>query len=199
MESGYPVDCASQNGYFAGGHGDFTVLLDAARRYFYFYFGNYSGPDSAQGIAVARMAYTDRANPVGRVWKFYQGSWREPGLKGQVSAILPARVSWNHADADAFWGPSLHWNTFLEQYVMLLNQSCCEPGWPSGGIYVSFNRSLSNAGGWTAPQKIFTPDSNDQHYPQVIGIEPGGTDKVAGRIARFFLGGESRWEILFSH
>lgn len=27
LESGYPVDCSSQNGFFAGGNGDFSVVL----------------------------------------------------------------------------------------------------------------------------------------------------------------------------
>ncbi|MEZ5355826.1 MAG: hypothetical protein R2762_24595, partial [Bryobacteraceae bacterium] len=47
LESGYPDDCGAENGYFAGGHGDFTVTLDRERRYFYFHFDNYSGPDGA--------------------------------------------------------------------------------------------------------------------------------------------------------
>ena len=52
----------AQNGYFAGGHGDFSVILDQEQRYFYFLFDNYSGPLEHQGVAVARMAFEDRAN-----------------------------------------------------------------------------------------------------------------------------------------
>ncbi len=196
LESAYAPDCNSPPGYFAGGHGDFTVLLDSSRRYFYFYFSNYSGPWFSQGIAVARMAFADRANPVGRVWKFHRGRWREPGLYGQVTALLPARVAWNRPDTDSFWGPSLHWNTYLNQYVMLLNNSCCEPGWPQEGIYVSFNPDLSRPYGWTPPQKILDGDQA-AWYPQVIGLEPDMTDKVAGQVARFYMSGDSRWEIVF--
>ncbi len=35
LSSGYAVNCAAQNKYFAGGHGDFSVILDRHRRYFY--------------------------------------------------------------------------------------------------------------------------------------------------------------------
>lgn len=34
-------------------------------------------------------------------------------------------------------------------------------------------------------------------YPVVQGLEPGGTDKLAGRKARFFMARDSKWEIEF--
>ena len=34
-------DCGSRNGFFAGGHGDFSVIYDWNSGYFYFLFGNY--------------------------------------------------------------------------------------------------------------------------------------------------------------
>jgi hypothetical protein len=197
MESGYWPDCNAQNGYFAGGNGDFTVLLDSAQEYFYFYFTNYSGPLYSQGVAVARMAFADRGNPAGHVWKFFQGTWQEPGRFGRSTAILPARESWTSAYTDSFWGPSLHWNIFLNQYVMLLSRSCCESGFPSEGIYISFNPDLGDPTGWTPPEKILGADQAGW-YPQVIGIEQDGTDKVAGEVARFFMKGESYWELVFS-
>ncbi len=197
LDSGYAPDCSAQNGYFAGGHGDFSVLPDRQRQYFYFYFGNYSGPGASQGIAAARLSFADRASPAGRVQKFFRGAWREPGLGGRVTAVLPAYVSWSQPNTDAFWGPSLHWNTALNQYVMLLNRSCCEPGWPSEGIYVSFSPDLASPYSWSPPQQILGREEAGW-YPQVIGLEPGMSDKEAGETARFFLAGESRWEIVFS-
>ncbi|OFV97851.1 MAG: hypothetical protein A3H28_07415 [Acidobacteria bacterium RIFCSPLOWO2_02_FULL_61_28] len=198
LESGYSADCNARNGIFAGGHGDFTVLLDRWRQHFYFYFTNYSGPLSSQGVAVARMAFNDRRRPVGQVWKFQDNNWGEPGLGGRVTAILPARVSWNRSETDSFWGPALHWNTFLNQYVMLLSRSCCAPKWPQEGVYVSFNPDLSNPHSWSPPTKLL--DGKDaQWYPQVVGIGPPLTDKIAGRIARFYMAGESRWFIVFDY
>lgn len=196
LAPGDEPDCSSANGYFAGGHGDFTVLPDQERQFFYFYFGNYGGPESSQGIGVARMAFADRAEPAGKVWKFFQGGWDEPGLGGRVTAILPARIPWSRPDTDAFWGPSLHWNTALNRYVMLLSRACCEPGWPAEGIYVSFSSDIGNPYGWSPPEKILDRDQA-RWYPQVIGLEPGASDRLAGAVARFFLGGDSHFEIVF--
>lgn len=66
---------SSQNGYFAGGHGDVSVITDPEGKYFYFFSGNYSGRLETQGVAVAGLALRDRYNPVGNVWKYYQGAW----------------------------------------------------------------------------------------------------------------------------
>lgn len=195
LASGSEPNCSAQNGYFAGGHGDFTVLIDEAGEYFYFYFSTYAGDTSEQGIAVARMRVEDRADPVGNVWKYFDGAWEEPGLYGRVSPAFPAAVDWGQENADAFWGPSLHYNTYLGQYVALLNRSCCAPGWPQEGVYVSFNRDLGDPQGWSEPRKII---SGGSWYPQIVGLGPEETDKRTGSFARFFVGGHSEYEIVFA-
>jgi hypothetical protein len=199
LESGYPLDCSAQNGFFAGGHGDFSVLLGRNRKYFYFLFSNYAGPQEAQGVALARMRVDRRSTPVGAVEKYYAGGWSEPGLGGQVSAIFPANVVWSQPNADSFWGPSVHWNGYLGKFVMLLNHTCCAPGWPQEGVYVSFNSALSDPAGWTTPAKILDslPADTVPWYPQVLGLGPQGTDKLAERVARLYVGGRSTWEIVF--
>ena len=63
------LDCQALNGYFAGGHGDFSVMLDAAGEWLYIFFGNYAGDVGGQGVAVARMKWADRRAPAGKVWK----------------------------------------------------------------------------------------------------------------------------------
>ena len=177
LSSGDPIDCTSANGYFAGGHGDFTVIPDRQQNYLYFLFSNYGGFRVRQGVAIARMAVADRYSPVGRVYKYFAGKWEEPGNGGRMTPILPARVSWQRPNTNAYWGPSVHWNTYLESYVMLLNHACCQPGWPQTGIYISYNADLSNPRGWTRPEMVL-----DDHgwYPQVLGLGPGETDSVAG-------------------
>ena len=51
------------------------------------------------------------------------------------------------ATNDVFWGASIHWNTYLEQYVMLLNRAK-DDQFGQEGIYVAFSpRSLSRPAG----------------------------------------------------
>jgi hypothetical protein len=202
LSSGDNADCSAQNGFFAGGHGDFSVILHQDRRYFYFLFGNYGGDPAGQGVAIARMAFEDRASPAHAVWKFHEGAWEEPGIEGRVTPIFPASVPWQDGNADSFWGPSVHWNTYRQSYVVLLNRACCAPMWPQEGIYVAFNPDLGNPATWTAPNRIlqakdigFTPG----YYPQVLGINPGETDTLAGQTVRLYVKGFSRWKIEFTH
>jgi len=188
------LKCDAQNGYFAGGHGDFSIMLD--KEYLYFFFGNYAGDVADQGVGVARMAWKDRDAPVGKVWKWHKGRWREPGLGGAVTPIFPAFVAWERKDCDAFWGPSIHWNTHLQQYVMLLNRARGK-GWGQEGIYISFSKTLADPKSWSQPKKIH---DRGAWYPQVMGFGENlkGTDKVAGKVARFFMSGVSEFEIIFS-
>jgi hypothetical protein len=200
LSSGDAPDCAAKNGFFAGGHGDFTVILDREQQYFYFFFGNYGGDAAHQGIAVARMAFEDRANPTGAVWKYYMGGWNQPGRGGGVTPILPAATGWQYATTDSYWGPSLHWNITLESYVMLLNRACCGPNWPQEGIYISFAADLSNPGAWTSPQKILRSQDltfGAGYYPQIVGLGRGGTDSLSSSVARLYVNGFSRWEMVF--
>jgi hypothetical protein len=71
----------------------------------------------------------------------------------------------------------VHWNSAIQQYVMLLNRSKDEH-YGQEGIYVSFAPRLDAPSLWTAPQKIV---NGGKWYPQVIGSTSGvGTDKLAG-------------------
>src|ERR1044071_3545849 len=170
LESGDPVDCGAKNGFFAGGHGDASVILDRDNKYFYFFFTNYGGPVSEQGVSVARMAFEDRFAPVGSVHKYYSGDWQEPGLGGHITPIFPAAREWQGADANSYWGPSIHWNPFLEEYVLLLNHACCAPGWPQEGIYISAATDLSQPWTWWTPLRLLAKSqigSSPGYYPQV--------------------------------
>ncbi len=198
LDSAEPLDCGARNGFFAGGHGDFSVILGRQGKYLYFLFTNYGGPADTQGVAVARMAIEDRNSPAGAVWKYYNGHWNEPGLGGSVTPVFPARVPWERANADSFWGPSVHWNTYLRTYVALLNHACCAPGWPQEGIYVSYNQDVRNPAGWTQPRLVLKgPTGWEGWYPQIIGTRPGDSDTRAGQSARLYIHGVSDWRIIF--
>jgi hypothetical protein len=188
----------TKNFYFAGGNGDFSIMVDAARDYLYFLISTYAGELAQQGVSVARMRYADRNQPVGKVWKWHQGGWTERGVGGKVTPVFPALINWHLENADAFWGPSIHWNSHLQQYVILLNRAK-DYRWAQEGVYVTFNPDLANPNGWSQPRKILDGLRSDQWYPVAIGLDQAKreTDKLAGRVARLFMRGESRWEILF--
>jgi hypothetical protein len=208
--------CESQNKYLIGGVGDLSVMLDPDKRYLYFFYSQYHRDPRAQGVAIARMLWADRDQPGGKMELWRGGIWEPeagrrafvPGLPGaerrRLEWVYPAATplvtptfAWHDADerVDAFWGPSVHWNSAIQQYVMLLNRSKDEH-YGQEGIYVSFAPRLDAPSLWTVPQKIV---NGGKWYPQVIGSTSGvGTDKLAGATARFFMSGRSEHLITFS-
>jgi hypothetical protein len=189
LEDPYDLDCDYENGYFAGGNGDFAVILDTEQEYFYFLYSNYGGPIQEQGIGIARSSFAEMGQP-GTVWKWDGLEWIEPGIGGSTYPVIPADTSWAGPNVDAFWGPSVHWNSYLERYVMLLNRSGGLE-WEQEGVYISFSTDLLT---WTIPHKLF--DTN-AWYPQIIGTEPGESDTLAGQYARLYLSGISLYGIEF--
>jgi hypothetical protein len=189
------LNCSTQNFYFAGGNGDFSVVLDQAQEYFYFFISTYHRQFNEQGVAVARMRFDDRDNPIGQVWKWHSGEWSEPGLGGRVTTTFPALIDWHRTNANAFWGAAVHYNTYLNRHVMLLNRAQ-DKNWAQEGIYVSYNGNLADPQGWSVPERL---PINQQlgWYPEVIGTNTGETDKLAGQTARLFMSGHSYWEISF--
>lgn len=159
-------------------------------------------------VAVARMGWADRDQPVGEfdvwdgdVWRPTGELWDETGAfagwdwpRGQP--LFPTTDSWHDGDtADAFWGPSVHYNQHLQRYVMLLNRAST-PGFGQEGIYIAFSTDLSNPRSWTRPAKLL---DGGQWYPQVVGLEAGAvTDKEAGETVRLFVSGVSEYLLTFA-
>jgi hypothetical protein len=189
------LELEAYNKFFAGGNGDFTVLLDREGGFFYFLFGTYYKDVAQQGISLARMRFEDRFCPLGVVTKWYQGDWSEPGLNGRVSPVLPVRSSWYSPQPDTFWGPAVHWNEAIQQYVILMNRAI-DPTWKQEGIYLSLTTDLGQPGSWTKPLRILDEKG---WYPQVVGLDRARqeTDRRADAEARIFIHGESRYQIHF--
>lgn len=205
-------DCGTTNKYFVGGVGDMSVMLDPASRDLYVFYSEYSREVSSQGVGVGRLLWADRDEPEGRMSVWRNGVWRpareirimdEDGgtatryLYPSLTPLYPTSDSWHdgNENTDAFWGPSVHWNTYLQQYVMLLNRAR-NGDFDTEGIYVSFSPVIDDPARWSPPQRILRGGS---WYPQVVGLEAGaGTDKVAGQRARFYLTGRSEYMIEFS-
>jgi hypothetical protein len=217
------VRCQTNNHYFVGGVGDFSAVLDPARMFVYLYYTQYAEDAGRVGVAVARMAWADRDLPAGRVDVWTDGVWLPPapaepapefGPDSEVepapaptappewrfplaSPIMLAGDRWDNGNTgvNVFWGPSIHWNTALDCYVMLLNQATSND-WKQGGVFVSYNPQIDDPAGWSVPARLV---QGGRWYPQVIGLADGvGTDTVAGPVARFFMGGRSDHTMVFS-
>lgn len=205
------IKCDTQSPWDAGGTGDFVFVLDRNQEYFYFFGTSYDPRFDEQGVWAARMRVADRDNPVGKVWKWHKGEWSEAALWGHVTPVFPAERDYHRADGSMFWGPAVHWNTYLQTYVMLLNHAV-DTKLTADGIFISYNSHVEDQAGWSRPvmiinradlQKAVAGASvspsvlNNGWYPQVIGTGKGETDKVVGRSGRFFMGGISRKQITF--
>jgi hypothetical protein len=196
--------CNSGNRYVLGGIGDVTAALDADARDVYLYFSQYTREGSTQGVAAARIAWADRDTPAGKAMVWSHGAWlpaRENAAADggweypSGTPLVPSNRPFHDRTGanDVFWGASIHWNTYLERYVMLLNRAK-DDQFGQDGIYVAFSATLDPSD-WSAPARILAGGS---WYPQVIGSENGvGTDRTAGRRARFFMTGRSERMIEF--
>ena len=188
--------CDSANRFVLGGVGDVTAALDAESKDVYLYFSQYSRDPSTQGVAVARLAWADRDEPAGKASVWRDGAWIPDAQLSGTPLVRPSQPFHDRsAAADVFWGPSIHWNTYLDQYVMLLNRAK-DDHFGQDGIYVSYSPTLADPSQWSAPTRLL---NGGGWYPQVIGTEVGtGTDRVAGQRARFFMTGRSERFIEFS-
>lgn len=204
--------CSTNNHYFVGGMGDFSVMLDADSQYLYFFYTQYFDRDADVGVSVARMNWADRNSPTRRAQVWNGSAWLPGGNQrvtqpnGSVATqfvfrpanpIMKAMDSWDEGSSrvEVLWGPSVHWNTYLQSYVMLLNMAG-DNYWKQRGVYISYNAQLDDPRKWTPPQPLLL---GGHWYPQVIGAEPTGTDKLAGQTARFFMSGRSEHRIVFVH
>ncbi|GEM_PF-570230 len=189
------LNCDTRNYYFAGGAGDFSVILDNEKKYFYFYIGTYNRQIEEQGVSIARMSYEDRNDPIGKVWKWRDGQWNEPGLGGRSTPVFNVTNDWHSEAPDAYWGPSIHYNTYLNMYVIVMNRAI-DKYWLQEGVYISYNFDVADPQGWSEPERL-PLDPQAMAYPQIVGLEKGETDKLVGRSGRLFLLGQSKWLITF--
>jgi hypothetical protein len=202
--------CQSANRYVIGGVGDVSAVLAPGAADLFLYYSQYSRLPAEQGVMVARLAWADRDAPGGKVTIWNDGAWLPPRLRPAAgdatpdawefptgTPLVPVTQPWHDGNGavDAFWGPSIHWNTYLEQYVMLVNRAKNEH-YNSEGIYVAFARDVSDPRAWSKPQKIL---NGGEWYPQVAGLETAtGTDRQAAQRARFFMTGRSERYIEFT-
>jgi hypothetical protein len=114
-----------------GGDGDFHLFVDEKGGYIYLYTLNWINPKLESPAMpfmryrVARCAIADKMAP-GKWWRFYNGSWNEPGVGGKGSYVnaydvaynsyINKYISFNYAGGISIcddlskqdWGPSFH-------------------------------------------------------------------------------------------
>lgn len=206
------VACHSTNRFVMGGVGDVSAVLSHDKQDLYLFFMQYAPGASDQGVAVARLAWADRDSPRGRVSVYQNDVWLPAQRAGEIDRVeADAAAQWHYPTgtplvaatkpwhdgnqaADAYWGASVHWNTHLEQWVMLVNRARDEL-FNQDGIYVAFSPTLSDPRAWSRPERLL---QGGGWYAQVAGLEHAeGTDKTAGRQARLFITGRSERLITF--
>ncbi len=185
----------TDNRYFVGGFGDFSAVPDRSGEYLYFFISQYDADPRSQGISTARLRLRDLTDPVGRV-EMWRGRGWSPG-QGEVpgTPIFPARSDWHARDADAFWGPSVHWNSAIRAFVIVLNRAE-DSGWRQDGLYLSVTSRPDLPSTWSTPTKLI---DSKEWYPQIVGLNAaaGETDRLCGDTGRLFVKGQSRWMITF--
>jgi hypothetical protein len=141
-----------------GGVGDGVVIWDAANeRWVAFY--------SEQVIHMA-ISEDPLASP-GTWYKWHADEFSEPGLGGQGTP-LPG------LDLVAGANPSVHWNTHLNEWIMVYH------GWAPAEIFITGSKDLIH---WYTPQSIISSSRGGRAwYPTIIG----DSDVQAGESARIY-------------
>jgi hypothetical protein len=147
------INCLTKSPWDSGGTGDFVFYLDQKKEFFYFYGTSYDPDMPEQGVFAARLRYADRNDPAGKVMKWHNGGWNEPGVWGHVTPVFPAERDYHRPNGAMFWGPAIHWNTYLQMYVMVLNHAV-DTKLTEDGIYISYNRDVGDPTGWSKPRMI---------------------------------------------
>jgi hypothetical protein len=105
---------------------------------------------------------------------FYDGEWIQSSLANEATPLFGTSTGWKGPFIDAYWGPSVHWNSYLNSYVALINRTEGEQ-YVEEGVYITFSLDLLH---WSEPQKILDGGS---WYGQVLGLGPGESDSLAGQ------------------
>jgi len=173
---------------FAGGVGDPSAVASGA--YLYLFFGEYGYPgkyDKAsyssdfehrgQCISMARIALNDLDNPVGKArrWDGKGFNAASNGIGAPITSLqIPKSFGGGPCSSPTgkyYWGPSVSWNTYLHQWVMLMAKAE-GPSWKGSSIYISFNKNADlspakNSQEWTTPELLIDKPEHILWYPSL--------------------------------
>ena len=195
-------DCNALNGFFSNGAGDFSAIYDRQKKFVYITYTNYpmGNQIGEQGITFARLSAKDMDAPVGKTWIWYNGGFTEPGIDGLATSRFKPWTDFLAPNPDGFWGPSVHYNTHINKYVMLVTRTkdgdFTRLPFPTEGIYISTNSDIADPAGWTTPLKIV---DGGHWYPQFYGLNSQiqETSDEMGEWARFAMENNSHFIVRF--
>jgi hypothetical protein len=173
---------------FAGGVGDPSAV--ASGDHLFIFYGEYSFPGvydstnydaktewSGQCISIASILLKDLDDPVGKVkrWdgKTFAAAYNGIG-KPVASLQIPIEQGGGAASSPNggfHWGPSVSWNTYLNQWVMLMGH-VTGSSWKGSKIFISFNPNKDltigdNAQQWTKPKLLLDKAGYTIWYPSL--------------------------------
>ena len=141
-----------------GGSGDCCVVWDHINNRWMCYYQEHN---------ILMAVSTEPKGAPGTWKKYYNGAFTEDGLGGQHTR-LPGLENAPGGN------PSVHWNTYLEKWVMVWH------GWSPPKIYLSVSEDGVH---WDEPKSIIVSSiSGRAWYPTIIG----STDVEAGQIAKIY-------------
>lgn len=173
---------------FGGGVGDPSAV--ASGEYLYLFYGEYGYPGiydsltyrgdtemSGQCISIARIKLSDLNNPVGKAKRWNGQSFDAPhdSIGVPVRSLQRTKEEGggpaSGAKAGFHWGPSVSWNTYLNQWVMLMAYST-GPKWAGSQIYISFNKNADLGAGensqqWSKPKLLLDVPGHIIWYPSL--------------------------------
>jgi len=198
---------------FAGGTGDPSAV--ASGKYLYLFYGEYGYPATykkatystktewgGQCISIARILLSDLDNPADKAKRWDGTGFNAPyNLAGKPVRSIQIPIGAGGGPASSpkgkyFWGPSVSWNTYLNEWVMLMAKAE-GPSWRGSSIYISFNKNRDlgsgrNSQAWSVPKLLLNKPGHTLWYPslQPTSADAKGSNKYCSvklsRGARLF-------------
>lgn len=196
---------------FAAGVGDPSAVANGD--YLYVFYGEYGYPGiydektydpniemSGQCISVARIKLDELDQPAGKAlrWNGKEFAAAFNGIGNPVASLQISKADGggpaSAAETGFHWGPSVSWNTYLNQWVMLMGH-VTGPFWRGSKVYISFNPNKdlgigNNSQQWSKPQLLLDKPGHILWYPS---LQPMNTaEDVKNRNTCLKLGQQAR-------
>lgn len=139
--------------------------------YFYVYFADYPTSGGRNNLTVARARIQDvviaanESNSVVPWFKFYNGTWNEPGLGGRSSILENGNPGTRWFDVS--------FNEYLEKYIMVV--SAQNPNTNRPNLYLT----ESTDGLVWGSRKLIADEQGESFYTTIIGS--GNDPRVSGQ------------------